>query len=259
LAYRELPVSTRLRSLVAAAWAFPTHHHVHRVLPDGCMDLVFMDGRARVVGAMRSAVVVPPRSGATLGLRLRPGEAEQLFPGLAGDLTDAEASLEQSWGDDGRRLEDALLALLEKATASHLDACAILRAAVPVLEHALTARLASHRVAVDVRTRAATVLLADGVSVADVGLRVGLSERQLGRRFHERVGLSPKAFARVRRLQRAALLMKRGATPSDASAAVGYADQPHFTREARALAGITPRGLAAELSDGLDTAVPVAL
>jgi AraC-like DNA-binding protein len=259
LAYRELPVSMRLRTLVAAAWAFPTHHHVHRVLPDGCMDLLFMDGRARVVGAMRSAVIVPPRSGATLGLRLRPGEAEQLFPGFPGDLTDAEASLEQAWGDDGRRLEDTLLMLLEKATASRLDAGAILRAAVPVLEHSLTRRLASHRVAVDVRTRAAAVLLADGVSVADAALRVGLSERQLGRRFHERVGLSPKAFSRVRRLQRAALLMKQWVTPSDAAVAAGYADQPHFTREAGALAGITPRGLAAELSDGLDTSVPVTL
>jgi transcriptional regulator GlxA family with amidase domain len=108
-------------------------------------------------------------------------------------------------------------------------------------------------------TRAAATLLADGASVADVARRVGLSERQLGRRFQERVGLSPKAFARVRRLQRAALLMKQGVAPADVATAVGYADQPHFTREAGALAGITPRGLAAELSDGLDTSIPVAL
>jgi AraC-like DNA-binding protein len=223
------------------------------------MDLLFTEGSARVVGAMQRAALVPAKSGATLGIRLRPGEAEQLFPGLAGDLTDAEASLEHLWGDDGRRLEDAMLSVLEKAATSRLDAEAILRAALPTLEHALVGRLASHRGAVDVRTRTAAALLADGVSVAEAALRVGLSERQLNRRFWGRVGLSPKTFARVRRFQRAALLMKDGATPSSAAARVGYADQPHFTRETAALAGITPRGLAAELSDGLDTSVPVLL
>jgi hypothetical protein len=53
--------------------------------------------------------------------------------------------------------------------------------------------------------------------------------------------------------------MKDGETPSSAAALAGYADQPHFTREAAALAGITPRWLAAELSDGFDTSVAVAL
>jgi hypothetical protein len=53
--------------------------------------------------------------------------------------------------------------------------------------------------------------------------------------------------------------MKGGATPSSAAALAGYADQPHFTRETGALAGTTPRVLAAELSDGFDTSVAVAL
>jgi AraC-like DNA-binding protein len=259
VAYRELAASTRFRSLIAGVWAFPVHRHVHRVLPDGCMDLLFADGRARVVGAMQRAALVPAQSGATLGIRLRPGEAEQLFPRLPGELTDAEASLAQLWGDDGRRLEDAMLSQLERAATGRLDAGAILRQSLPILERALALRLAAHRGAVDVRMRAATTLLAEGFLVADVARRVELSERQLNRRFWERVGLSPKTYARVRRFQRAALLMKEGATPGAASAQVGYADQPHFTREAAAMAGITPRALAAELSDGLDTSIPVAL
>jgi AraC-like DNA-binding protein len=223
------------------------------------MDILFTDGRARVVGAMQSAALVPAKFAATVGIRLRPGEAEQLFPGLAGELTDAEALLPQLWGDDGRRLEEAVLSLLEQATTSSADAEAIVRGALPLLEQALIGRLASHRGAVDVRTRRAAELLADGVSVAAAAERVDLSERQLNRRFGERVGLGPKTFARVRRLQRAAHLLKGGATPSSAAALVGYADQPHFTRETAALAGISPGGLAAELSDGHDTSVPVAL
>jgi AraC-like DNA-binding protein len=71
--------------------------------------------------------------------------------------------------------------------------------------------------------------------------------------------VSPRTFGRVRRLQRAALEMQRGARPAQVAALVGYADQSHFTREATSLAGTTPGELAGELCDGLDTSVPVSL
>jgi AraC-like DNA-binding protein len=257
--YRELPLAPRFRSLVAGIWAFPTHEHAHRILPDGCMDIVFLDGRARLVGAMRTAASVPPRFDATLGVRLRPGEADRIFPGLPGELTDDEALLAELWGDAGRALEDAILSRLERATRDRADAAAILRGAIPIVEHALSARLATRADPSDLRMRAAAALLDQGRSVADVANAIDLSARQLGRRFEARVGLGPKTFARVRRLQRASLLLRRGEPVSRAAVLAGYADQPHFTREASALAGTTPIGLAAELTDGVDTSVPVVL
>ncbi len=257
--YREVAPDTRLRSLVASVWAFPRTDTVHRVLPDGCMDIVVVGGRAMLVGSMSSAICIPPQDEATLGVRLRPGEAERLFPGIAGEITDRDAALAELWGDEGRRLEDALLTILERATAARHAAHVILGAALPTVEAALATRLAAQGEATDVRTRSATALLGEGHSVAAVAEHVGLSERQLARRFQQRVGLTPKTFARVRRLQRAALLLKSGAPISVVAAEAGYADQPHFTREASELAGVSPVGLASELTDGRDTVVPVAL
>lgn len=257
--YRELPLAPRFRSLVAGIWAFPAHEHAHRILPDGCMDIVFLHGRARLVGAMKHAATVPPRFDATLGIRLRPGDADRIFPGLPGELTDDEALLEDLWGDAGRALEDAILSRLERATRDTTDAATILRDAIPIVEDALATRLATHADATDVRARSAARLLDEGRSVAEVAQIVELSERQLRRRFEARVGLSPKAFARVRRLQHAAILLRRGEPLSRAGALAGYADQPHFTREASALTGITPVALAAELTDGFDTSLPVIL
>jgi AraC-like DNA-binding protein len=127
------------------------------------------------------------------------------------------------------------------------------------MEGALKKRIASHAGPADLPVRAATHLLGEGATVHDVATRIGISERQLARRFIERVGVSPRIFGRVRRLQRAALGMQHGMRPAEAAALVGYADQPHFTREATALAGTTPGGLARELCDGLDTSVPVSL
>ncbi len=87
-----------------------------------------------------------------------------------------------------------------------------------------------------------------GASVRDVAMAVRLSERQLERLFLERVGLRPKLFARVMRLQRAVALDSGTVAGSQAELALhaGYADESHLIREFRALAGLSPRALAEE-------------
>jgi transcriptional regulator GlxA family with amidase domain len=92
---------------------------------------------------------------------------------------------------------------------------------------------------------AATALLAAGTAgVADVADRVYVSERQLERRFADRIGYGPKTFQRVARFQRAVGELRRdGAELARAAASAGYADQAHLTRESRRLSGLSPREL----------------
>ncbi|HEY0938357.1 MAG TPA: helix-turn-helix domain-containing protein, partial [Trebonia sp.] len=74
----------------------------------------------------------------------------------------------------------------------------------------------------------------------------GLSERQFRRRCHAAAGYGPKTLQRVLRFQRFVRIVDAaGDTPDLAAAAVraGYADQPHLTRECRALSGHTPAEL----------------
>ena len=259
MAYAEQPPAPELRSLVASIWAFSGPGTDHRILPDGCIDIVVLGERARVVGAMQQAVIVPALPGAVLGVRLRPGEAARLFPAVPRELTDDEARLDEVWGDDGRRFEDAILELLEHATRQAHGPQEILSRASAAIEHMLRRRLASHATAVDLRVRAAAALLERGASVREAAEHVAISERQLGRRFSERVGLNPKTFARVRRLQRAAELLTQGNPPGAVATLVGYGDQAHFTHEATALAGTTPGTLQRELADPSQTAIAVSL
>jgi AraC-like DNA-binding protein len=231
----------------------------HRVLPDGCIDILVVPGRgATVVGTMRHAFVAPPMKDAVLGIRFRPGEAARLLREAPRELTDDEAPLETLWGDDGRALEGALLGLLERATHDELSAEQVLERAHVTVETSLRRRLAAHGEAVDVRVRAAAELLASGRSVGDVAARVELSERQLTRRFTERIGIAPKLFARVMRLQRATALLHAGVGPSEAASRAGYADQAHFTRDAADLGGITPAAMAREVSDSFNTGAALA-
>jgi transcriptional regulator GlxA family with amidase domain len=68
---------------------------------------------------------------------------------------------------------------------------------------------------------------------------VGLSERQLRRRFLVAVGLSPKAYARMVRLHKAMALARSSPMPDWAQIAVrsGFYDQPHMLAEFRRAVG----------------------
>lgn len=75
--------------------------------------------------------------------------------------------------------------------------------------------------------------------IADLAAEVGWTRQHLSTRFRAQLGLGPKTAARVLRLHRAVTLLQ--STPAATVAAeCGYADQPHFNRDHRALTGIRP-------------------
>ncbi len=75
---------------------------------------------------------------------------------------------------------------------------------------------------------------------------LGCSRRHLSSRFKEEIGITPKAYARVLRFERAMKRLLAGEEPGDVAFACGYADQPHFNREFLAMAGVPPRVASAE-------------
>jgi AraC-like DNA-binding protein len=79
--------------------------------------------------------------------------------------------------------------------------------------------------------------------IADSARAVGVSPRTLSRRFRSRVGLTPKAFARICRFRYALDRLAWAAEEAVASHAggAGYADESHLVREFRTLSGIGPR------------------
>lgn len=88
------------------------------------------------------------------------------------------------------------------------------------------------------------ILKAHGdVSVSGLVAGCGLSYRQLLRRFYEATGLTPKEFARLRRLREACVQALHRSEPgwADVSAASGFADQAHLVREFQDIYGWPPR------------------
>ncbi|MBG0832785.1 AraC family transcriptional regulator [Planomonospora sp. ID67723] len=80
--------------------------------------------------------------------------------------------------------------------------------------------------------------------IAELTGELGWSHRHLVSRFHDQIGMSPKAVARVMRFEHAAARLRAGLPAADTAAACGYYDQAHMSRDFRAMAGTTPRQLA---------------
>jgi len=108
-----------------------------------------------------------------------------------------------------------------------------------VLEAVLLERVVRSR---DPVIEAAVSILERGVSVTETGSRVGMLPKAFVRRFRERVGLTPKRFSRVRRLQRilGSPLLSAEADWCMIAAEYGYTDQAHFIHDFRELTGMTP-------------------
>jgi AraC-like DNA-binding protein len=134
--------------------------------------------------------------------------------------------LGELWGTDGVVLRDRLL-----SAGSPVEA-------LGVVERLLVERLV---VDVDPAMDYAVAALSVGALVGDVAERVGMLPKRFVRRFRARVGLTPKLFARVRRLQR--VVRTLGPDPVDWAAVAaehGYCDQSHLIDDFRDLTGITP-------------------
>jgi len=81
----------------------------------------------------------------------------------------------------------------------------------------------------------------------------GMSMRSFQIRFREQVGLAPKEFARLMRLQATLRALDAGdASISEVAADSGFADQAHATRELRRVTGLAPATLRAALRKDRD-------
>ncbi len=79
-------------------------------------------------------------------------------------------------------------------------------------------------------------------SIAELADHLSISQRQLERLYRVQVGMTPKQYAGLVRIESARLRLKAGSLPSAAhlAADLGFYDQAHFIREFRAVVGLTP-------------------
>lgn len=217
----------------------PERDHEQRVIPDGCMDIVWSPAAGLQVAGPNTVAFVTPIPGGSdaVGVRLHPGAGPSLLGVVAPALRDAGPAATEVWGARAARLEEAV----ERATGPRRRADLMLawlagRARQAAPPDPLVAALAGR-------------LRADpGLAVSGLAGDLGIGERHLRRRVVSAVGYGPKRLGRVLRLRGALALSRREPDLGWAGVAYrsGYADQAHLTHDCAALAGVPPTRLAPE-------------
>ncbi|WP_345011843.1 helix-turn-helix transcriptional regulator [Streptomyces shaanxiensis] len=208
----------------AVVWTnTPGEAGVGRVLPDGCMDLLWNDGRLLVAGPDTRAHVPEGEPSTWIGVRFHPGTAPAFLGVPAHELRDRRVELADLWpASDVRRLRGRIGAAPDPVTA--LEDLALERAADAGPSDPLPRRVVA--------------ALEAGQPVGVTADELGLGARQLHRRCLTAFGYGPKTLARILRLQRALALARDGVPFADTAARAGFADQAHLARDVKELAGM---------------------
>ncbi|MEU4883218.1 helix-turn-helix transcriptional regulator [Streptomyces althioticus] len=199
-----------------------------RVLPDGCMDLLWHDGRLLVAGPDTHAYVDGSSARPWSGIRFHPGTAPTLLGVPAHELRDRRVELADVWP----------AAEVRRATARVHGAHHPARGLEDV-----ALRLAASAGPPDPLLTRLVAALDAGRPVAGTADALGLGARQLHRRSLAAFGYGPKTLARILRMRRALALAHAGVPFAETAARAGYADQPHLSREVRSLTGVALREL----------------
>jgi AraC-like DNA-binding protein len=250
--YREYTPSEPLASAVHCIWtlegdAASMESDVQPILPDGKSELivhladpferVHADGRCErqpailFAGQLSSQLALRPTGRiSVVGIRFRPDgaagflrESQDRFAGLTPSLSDVSPALAQT---------------IESARSASDDPASVVTQLQSALERVV-------QPVADVRVRHVVERIGRArgmVSIGDLAAKVGLTPRHLERRFMQIVGMSPKRLARIARFQYALAMLDQlePAPGTRTAAACGFADQAHFVRDFRELAGCPP-------------------
>lgn len=264
MAYRTYIPRPPLSDFVELFWShegYDPPHGRERVVPTGKMQLIvnlsedelrvydrrdhdrFQSfGGSLISGAHSEFVVIDSADQAsTVGVHFKAGGARPFLGVSAGELRDKDAPLDALWGPKATELRGRLI---EAGTPE---------AGFRVLERALLAQLErplAHHPAVAFALeefQSAPFTKA----VREVSDRTGLSRRRFIQLFREEVGLTPKLFCRIRRLQEVISLVggERRLEWAEVALRCGYFDQAHLVHDFREFSGITPTAYLANRSE----------
>lgn len=225
--------------------------HRSRALPRGAaivvidvsgrahVDFFSGDGRTRldvpsafIAGAGTASYITGIDAAQTvMTVHFKPAGALGFLGAGMGALENACVGLAEVWGRPAVLLHEQLLAA---PSATHR---------ITLVESFLLARrqIPDRTPSAEILSVLRSVECDPSVRISQVRAEVGWSARRLSERFRAEVGLGPKAYQRVRRLQ-GALRRLDGATGRGAriAADLGYFDQAHFVRDFREFTGLTP-------------------
>ena len=245
-----------LKPFVQHYWILETTHPApigsrDKVLPYGHPEIGFIYGddyrfyqtgqepallpKSFVAGQFCQSYYLEP-TGATgvIGIRFTPTGLFALFQVSMSSLTNKITDFAEIGGEE-----------VPEITAEIIEATPNDRR-IEVIETYLLGKLANHKAQTNLLQRTVDLILKEigNVTMGEICEKVNISARQLERKFKEQIGMSPKLFSRVVRVNHALKLLRTNPTYNwqDIIFLCGYYDQAHFIKDFKDLTGECPTG-----------------
>lgn len=255
LGFCKFTPSIQLQNYIQCFWIIARKDKLHspiinRVAPDGGVGIIFNFGssfycsnqnesydcndRSIITGTTRNSVKMCFNGEINaLGIRFHPGGAYPFIQIPIHELTDHVISL----NDIDIQISETHFSIIANATKPEHK--------ISLLQNLLLSRLVDFNYKEPLLFRSiALIQKHEGlIKVEEIAKRLGMSRRNCERKFKTYVGLTPKMFSRIVRIQAARLRIK---TKNDSSLTevgyeTGFYDQAHFIREFKSIMNLTPK------------------
>jgi AraC-like DNA-binding protein len=252
MSYREAASSADISHLVFSFWEFTTASEdfgtiQHEIFPDGCVSLFYHRNekfnlrRLGFSSLFLESVTTPVFPNDIFwGMRFSPAACANVLRFDPADFRNVKMT-------EAEKFPHLTDRLLEK-----LNACAIFDEAVAVYENHLRELNFGREVCDEKVAHALRIIEETGgeIKIAALAGHLNLSPRQLERRFKAVSGLSPKQFARTRRLRATAVALVENSRVNWArrAAEMGFTDQAHLSREFVSVTKRSPNSFAERVS-----------
>lgn len=253
--YQTFPPHTDIAFLVKCYWSLEVPAEVppqkQRIVPDGCMEMIFILGddirrytsehelivqpRAIVVGQITEPFIIEPTGYVhCFAARFYPYGFANLVDMPVKDLANKETPIAGLFGEaPATVLEQQIIAATDNEER------------IKILEAFFLERF-QHKSMIDsiVTNTIDALLAAKGSTPINTLLKNDPARRrQLERKFHKQVGLSPKQLGKIIRIQAALklLLSRQNESLTHIAYESEYFDQAHFIRDFKDFTGINPK------------------
>lgn len=246
--YREIAPPGRLKDLIFSFWEFlgpeiSAAPVVFEAFPDGCVSIFYyrnsISGKNHCgLTPLHLKATVRPISGGDVFWGMR------IFPAACASVL----GVDPANMDIGGQFPAGDFSHLTAGLAEALRFASSLEDAVEIF----AAKIESLSVKIDKRIAAAvrTIVKCDGeIRIDQLARAVDISPRQLQRLFRKQTGMSPKQFARIRRIRAAASVLVDGKPVNWADRALetGFSDQSHLANEFSSVTKNSPSAFARKI------------
>jgi AraC-like DNA-binding protein len=253
LNYREIVPAPLVAHLVFYFCEFSVSEKLkkpllHEIFPDGCVSLIYRRNKNLNTNLLL-----------LFGLAIEP-TVKEIFPGdVLWIVKFAPSASRMILQTDPAEIEtrplfdETFLPHLTKGLLKRLELCNDFESAVLIFQERLLS-LKINRSDTDRITADAVKIIAETkgeIKIAELSKKLGLSVRQLQRRFQNASGLTPKQFVRTQRFHAAARRLVKENSPKlvDFAAEMGFADQSHLTHEFASITGRSPKSFAEKIKE----------